>query len=457
MKKILLSTIFLVALTVSASAQGYYSFFQLRDLVPQTQNLQPTFIPNNSFTFALPAINFGVNVSGDFELRDVLSKPAGSNDYTVDFDVLLEATDASNLLRIDATNNIFHLGFKTKNGGISFFANTRVSVDFQYNDDLIDLLANGNANKIGQEISFDGTRFMANAYHEVGVGYARRFLGERLTVGARVKLVHGLFHGSLKEGATGSILTNATDYSWRVNVANGTLNTAGFDLLFNDDDYPDNELTNYLTWNDNSGVAFDLGASFKVTDKLTVEASVNDIGSINWKEQTINYNTADTSVVFSGVQLRNLENADQVLQDSIESKFRSNETNESFKTTLAKRSYLAVNYMLTEKDRLTLMAYNNHSLGEIDPGYAVSYNRIMNKFTFGLIGIFRGRGAAATIGANLASNIGPVQLYMATDNILIFNKPEEKSKVDLRFGINLMFGYKKWKNTKNEVVDLDEL
>ena len=265
----------------------------------------------------------------------------------------------------------------------------------------------------------------------------------------------GLFHGSLREDAQGTITTDALDYSWTIGVQNGTANTAGLDLLINESDYPDNALQDYLVSNENSTLAFDIGAKFKIFDWLKVEGAINDIGTITWKEQPRNYNTEDREVTFSGVQLRGLENSGDVFQDSIESKFNSNETQLTFETTLPTRSYWAATAILGKRNRFTAMAFTRTIFGDTKFSYAGAYNHDVKYFTFGLVGSLRD-GSEFNLGANIASDIGPVQLYLAMDNALVLNRPERFSKLDFRFGLNLMFGYKRWK-VKSEVVDLDEL
>lgn len=447
---------FAMALTVSANAQAYFSYYQLRELVPQTQSLQPAFIPKNSLTVALPGVNMGASLDADFKLQDLLAKETGSINYALDFDVMLAAAKDVNNMNLDVTSNLFHIGLKTKKGAFSLFANVRATVHLQYTREFMDFLANGNADRIGETINFGETRLYANSYHEVGIGYSHQFLGERLTLGARVKRVTGLFHASLAEGATGSITTSADDFAWEIQVENGTVNTAGLDLLLNSNDHPDNATRDYIISNDNSSLAFDFGAKFKVTEWLQLEASVNDIGTITYKEQPRNYNTEDVTVNFSGVQLRGIESSGNVFRDSLESKFTSNETQNTFKTDLTMRTYLSASFFLGERNRFTVMAFNNHVFNEIAPSYAMAYNHSVKKFTFGLLGSFRGAGNEVNIGANIASDIGPVQLYLALDNALATSRPEQYSKADIRLGINFKFGYKKWAN-KGDVVDLDEL
>ncbi len=455
MKKLL--TIALLVLGFSSvNAQGYMSFYQLRDIVPQTQGLQPAFIPDNSLTVSMPALNAGVLIQGDLKLQELFSRPNGQAELTVDFDLLNAAAQAENFLNLDITSNLFHIGYRTRVGSFSLFANARATVDFAYGKGLTEFLANGNGNSIGEVIDFSGTQLRMEAYQEIGVGYATTFLDERLTVGARAKLVTGIFHGSFEEGASASLTTAADDFSWQIAVQNGTVNTAGLDFLFNSDDYADDALQTYMFGNENSTLAFDLGAKFKPLKWLELEASVNDIGSINWKEQVRNYNTADTVATFSGLNLEGLENSGDVFRDSLENKFRSNETRLGFTTNLPTRVYLTASAYLTEKDRFSLTYFQSGALTNLPANYALAYNHRFDKFVIGVLGTFRRSNNETNIGANLGTNIGPVQLYMALDNVLVLNKPEQYSKADFRFGLNLMFGYKKW-SKKAKTVDLDRL
>lgn len=449
--------IILLAIVVSyqVNAQGFLSFYQLRDIVPQTSNFQPAFIPDNSFTLGLPT-NVGLTVQGDVKLEELLYKAPGQNDLSINFDVLNGVALEKNHIDAQVDLNLLHLGFKTKQGGFSIFANVKANVDFVYNKDLIEFLANGNSNSIGSTLDFTGSTIRMDAFQEVGFGYARRFLDDKLVVGARIKLVNGMYHISIKEDAGLRLTTSANDFSWQVQVQNGIVNTAGLDFFTNSDDYESSDMISYMMNNKNSSLAFDIGARYKPFPWLEVEAAVNDIGKINWTEQVRNYNTADTDFTFSGIQLRG-ENMDteQAIQDSIANKFTSNETQNAFSTTIAKRIYLSASYYLTPNDRFSVLYFKRNALSDMQANYAFAYNHRFNKFVIGILGSLRGENEF-NFGANLGTNIGPVQFYLAMDNALVMNRPEQYSKADFRFGLNLLFGYKKWLK-KSDIVDLDDL
>jgi len=426
----------------------------LRDLVQQTQSLQPAFIPNNSVSVSVPALNFGTNIQADFRLEQLLSKN-DQGQFVIDFDVLRTSAQNQNFTNFDLSSNLFALNINTSKGAFSLFANSRATFDLVYGEPLLEFLANGNTNAIGSTVDLSDTKFVMNGIHEFGLGYANRFLDDKLTIDARVKMIQGLFHGSLADNFEGSLQTREEDFLWTISVNNGQVNTAGFDYLFNANSYESNEFSNYLMSNQNRSVAFDFGAKYKVLPFLQVEAAVNDIGKIKWTEQVRNYQTEDAVVTYQGLDLANIGEADNILRDSLGSKFNSNETQVAFESNLGTRYYLTATAFIIPNDRFSLTYFKNNAFSDLPGNFALSFNHRFENFVVGAVGSYRRANTEFNLGASLASSIGPVQLYMALDNVLLLNRPEQYSKVDFRFGLNLMFGYKKW--MKDKIVDLDKL
>ena len=453
MKKLAIIIILFIT-GIQVHGQGYCAFYELRDLVQQTQSLQPAFIPNNSVSVSVPALNFGTSIQADFRLEQLLSKN-DQGQFVIDFDVLRTSAQNENFTNFDLSSNLFTLNINTTKGAFSFFANTRATFDLVYGEPLLEFLANGNTNVIGSTVDLSDTKFVMNGINEYGLGYANQFLNDKLTIGARVKLVQGLFHGSLEDSFEGSLHTREEDFLWTISVNDGQVNTAGLDFLFNSGAYEGNDFTNYLISHQNRSVAFDFGAKYKVLPFLQVEAAINDIGKIKWTEQVRNYQMEDAIVTYQGLDLTSIGEADNILRDSLGSKFNSNETQEAFESNLGTRYYFTATGFITPNDRFSLTYFKNNAFSDLPGNVALSFNHRFENFVVGAVGSYRRANTEFSLGASLASSIGPVQLYMALDNILLLNRPEQYSKVDFRFGFNLMFGYKKWK--KDKIVDLDKL
>ncbi len=153
-----------------------------------------------------------------------------------------------------------------------------------------------------------------SSYAEVGLGFSRA-INDRLTVGGRAKLLLGIGRLDLNVNNI-SISTTLNGVSSNMDWSNITLEqlaaiygTASIDVdatlessfkglnyvngdngYINDVDLVESDLgvAGY-------GFGIDLGASYKVTDKLTVSASVLDLGMMSWSKDCTVIASANTS------------------------------------------------------------------------------------------------------------------------------------------------------------------
>ncbi len=180
------------------------------------------------------------------------------------------------------------------------------------------LLINGNAPYVGQTASFapagDMQLFWENA---VGVGVS---LTENLSVGARVKLLRGFMN--VNTASANATVSVADNYNLTM-AADMNVQTSGIHGI--DDKF---KLSNY---SGNTGVGVDLGATFKPLDKLTLAASLVDIGAIKWKYDTYQYSLdkSKATYTFEGVDAGKLMEGNSKygknLSDSIQKKFKPEE------------------------------------------------------------------------------------------------------------------------------------
>lgn len=137
-----------------------------------------------------------------------------------------------------------------------------------------------------------------NSYAEVGVGLARN-INSRLTIGAKVKALLGI--GNLKLNINDiTVKSNVSGYEgvdWNNPTSEQLENMRGnasihvdatlenssrmIELPQNEDGYID-EIEFGSFGFAGYGAAVDLGVSYKLLDKLTLSASVLDLGFINW-------------------------------------------------------------------------------------------------------------------------------------------------------------------------------
>ena len=204
-------------------------------------------------------------------------------------------------------------GFISVNIGLRVDGNVSVSRElFRFMRDMRGINSNDYADYVR---NIEGEELNLNAYSEIGVGYTR-LIGDRISVGGRVKGLLGLGNVNLKinkasvkmnlQGVDPDINWSTAGYDQLKDVtgtaqidvdADLVASCHGLELKTNNDGY-----INKVKYNTNKmglsgfGAAFDLGAALKVTPEFSVSAAITDLGFIKWTKgstQMAHANTAD--------------------------------------------------------------------------------------------------------------------------------------------------------------------
>ncbi len=430
MKKTLFTFIVLIFATFGTShAQNDLSFYHMGDYVAQTQNLSPVYVPKNAFTIGA-LTHASARVNSNFLLSDVLT--VNNNLLKLDFENLHAVAQQKNAFEADISAPLWMLALKTGKGSVTFFANAKTSLNSIISDDFIQLAAYG----FSDSFALSNEKILATSYTEIGFGYTHQFFNNRLAVALRLKSLNGRSHAKIQDNASFSVDIDPITSFWNVQASNATLHTAGIE----DPEYEDLSL-----FTENKGFAMDLGATYAITDKLTLELAVNDIGSIHWTENVKNYHLEDSEgTIYSGIDLNTDNSIEEEIEDALNEVIGSSETAEPFTTKLAVKTFFSARYQLTPKNTLVAAFFNNsHALLDSKPSYSIGYQRTLNKTTFGILARGGGPQNSVSLGANAILRLGFLQFYAATDNLVgLFGKVEEVQGGSLRIGMNFVFGYK---------------
>ncbi|MBP9721134.1 MAG: hypothetical protein KBD02_07770 [Bacteroides sp.] len=146
-----------------------------------------------------------------------------------------------------------------------------------------------------------------NSYTELGLGYARP-INERLTVGGKFKILLGA--GNLKlrvnEIQVRSSINGDPDvpYTWLNSTASIRVD-ANLESSFKGMKLRENEEGNIDEFDFNGfgiagyGAAIDMGVSYRLLPKLTLSASVLDLGFISWSKGSTNYARSETNRTYN--------------------------------------------------------------------------------------------------------------------------------------------------------------
>jgi hypothetical protein len=369
-------------------------------------------------------------------LNSLVSRNAAGEKY---FDPKKLSSDLSDVQNVyfNNDNHTFGLSIGLKDGLHLMVGHALKSkFNLQYNKDLVVLAANGNGPYIGQTLSV-APRFDLHTINEVFLGAQKSFGG--LTVGAKFKMLYGV-GGVRTEKNKINLTTDADIYQLTVDAdyvvrSSGVIDYQSLeDLDINVDVFSTENF-----FKSNSGFGFDLGASYKLGEKLTLSASILDLGKITWDLDAKSY-TASGLYRYEGIDLIKIisDSSAVSLEDTLRQIFQIKEEGINYSTSLGANYVLAASFSPTAK-----WTFNGMIVAQ--DGFSTTRGILslaaIRKFKFLHLGLQyqARRGSWDNLGLYTMINAGPVKIFAATDNVLTFARPFDSSYFSGRVGLGLQF------------------
>ena len=440
MFKNIFSIVFCFFLVSTTTLEAQQLGLHFMDNVWQVNHTNPAKAPDQKVIFSFPsaygnfthsALSYNNLVSTNAEGLTVLNSKQ-----------LLANLEDQNYLNFQGSGESFNLAISVLNMQFSLHHAVKLNGVFSYPKSLVELAFEGNAPFIGQEVDI-APSFNLLAYNEIGLGFNARLA--KLHVGGRIKTLTGIAtlysnQASIKLNTDEEIYQLGVSSDYQINAAGLlSVNIDGSDFSTDfRDDFTFGELLK-----SNRGWAIDLGAQYKVSDKLTVAASVVDLGFIRWKENAANL-TSKGNFEFSGFDIDNFINEDEVTLsanvDSLFNTFNFVQTNEAFTTALPSKIYLSGTYQVVPLFRAGALAYLENQKGKTFKAFALNGTLTLGRiFHLGAVYSIYNR-SYSNVGLNFQLKLGPVQFFGASDNIFAISRPANSRGTNGRFGLNLVFG-----------------
>lgn len=283
---------------------GYAQFLRTSYFMEGThyrQQLNPALAPGRGY-LNLPVIgtfNASVNSStlGYQDVMDIIDNTEGGDFFKSD--AFINKLDNLNNLNVNLSTDILSAGWYKGKNFWSFNIGLRNDIGasipkgmFEFMREMDGLSADNNLERlsnINQKVGHQSLEI--NSYAEVGVGLARN-ITERLTVGARVKALLGV--GNLKldinnitvnSNLSGYNTGDLNDLNGRAEIrVDATLENSSKLIELSEDDGVIDEIEFGTFGLAGYGLGIDLGASYKLMDKLTLSASLLDLGFMKWSK-----------------------------------------------------------------------------------------------------------------------------------------------------------------------------
>ncbi len=395
-----------------------------------------------------------------FNYNDILVKSdtSSGNDLTID-NLISTLKNGRNFVNLEADISTFYLGLRSGNTAVSFFIRERIGARVFLPKDLLTFAWNGNASVIGKEIDISELKADVRYYREMGIGYWKNFPKQKFSFGVRLKYLTGILNVSTDRKFDGSVTTLEDNYQLAFDFSNATINTSGLDIFENGTSA---EQVSHITNNANKGFGIDLGLNYQLSRELSVALAINDFGYINWKVNPKNYTLTDTTFAYGGLDFKDFKDAESAIQDSLTGNFVDTVTNNTYRTSLNTRIYGSIVYQLSDKNTFTATIANHGVVGKLRMLYGLGYTRKVSKVLSMSANLIKLPQQGMNLGIGTVLDLGPVQVYMATDRLLGYGDVTELNGLDFKFGINFIFGRgskgsanSSFKTTKDDRKDIE--
>ncbi len=429
-------TILLLASICFVKAQTSVSFQHLGNATFQNNLINPSLIPEGKIFFGLPVLSgIHVNVNSKVSYNEVFT-PEGDRNI-VDFrGKILPELQKQNMVSAKVDVNLLHFGYKLKSGTLlSFTVNERIEGDFLYSKELVDyVFGAGNIDYLNQDVMVSRVGLRASHFREFGIGIAAP-VNDQLIVGVRGKYLIGFTNVSTPGNAKADIRSNGEAFQISANWENAQFRSSGLDILMQENGFSSSDLSSHLVSNANRGLALDLGGTYRLNRYYTLTGSVLDIGFINWKEDIDNEVLRDTTFRYNGVDLEGLDDIRQTLEDSLFSKFETDPNTDTYRAWLPITAQGSWIYHYSPKTDIYVTVGSRYLHRQFKMLYGAGVTQKFGRVFTGSLSVTKLPQQFINAGAAIAVKGGPVQMYLAADQVINFSLPDAKA-FDFRFGIN---------------------
>ncbi len=428
--------IVLLVLTVgsgSLRAQWNFSLFNLQG-VPQSTALNPGRMPLSDVYVGIPVAGYvnGRFSNTGFDLSALLPDNAGgSNFFDANFTDIREALGAQNRLLMDLQLNWADLGFRVKKNFFSFTVSEQLQlqVDFPYTVfELLDDIEKELADQVSKTYDLSDLGLYALHYRSYAFGYTRAIV-PGLSAGLRLKWLSGL----------GSARTDNQALVFENNLQKLTVSVKGSLAFYTSGLGPlENGAAAYLRNRGNNGLAVDAGVQFEPNEKIELFASILNLGSIQWKNELNTDRIQAASFTPSIENIQNFEEDARLFFDSLQSNTRS--SLDPFQTRLPSYAYLGGNYFIAPHTSFGLLLSPRFFEGETIVPLSFNVQTRLRRILQLSAAYTRFPQGPAGLGVGVGLNLGPVQVFAATDNILSALQFQTSKQAHANVGMSLSFG-----------------
>ncbi len=434
--------------TINLAGQNEMSLYGLR-LVPQSSYSNPAFSPNANFVIGIPMLS---GISGGiyntaFSFDELFKKKINSDSLFLNFAPVINKNAGMNFATGYAENDVLFMGFKTGKTFISFGIKQLLLTRLSYSDDFIRLLWEGNTDEANRTLDLSNSNFdelHLMAYH-LGIAFPA---GQKINIGFRLNLLQGLSNIQFEKDALQFSTFNDNDKVYRLLAKSDILvNTSQLAPLGISDSTQAYSFSNYFLDFHNLGFSLDAGIDIQLSERVKMNASILDLGSINWNYGTKSYSLTDDSIVFTGlaIDVINDKNFLNTYIDSLKNLVNFKRFSKNYSTSFPARMMLGLEYYSLDKtNRLSFLYSGRFLKNNFQWALTFAYDKKLSKHVTYKLSYTYLKYAPLNFGAGIVFDFKPFQFYVLTDNVFDAVFPAKQRYFQLSFGINIIIPTNEW-------------
>src|SRR5690554_1850486 len=364
-RKIIVGVAGLLVLAGQVKAQDPMGLYFM-ETIPQIKHTNPAMQPRANGFFALPNVNqlFQSDLAFSDVFQDVGSEWVSPLSKRFNYGDLYKTTGKAFNINQQADVQLVGLGFRSERDYISVSLSMKGAVAMGVPSDLFRITDKGFSN--GSRFDFSTLRTKMVTYKEINIGYSREWT-EDLTLGINVKPLFGVM-GGMTDISRFELHTSREVYNVYVDGKVYTSAPLEVEESETPGDFPesiegrdmDDEWGSYFSSFKNPGIALDVGAVYRLNDRLQLSAALSNLGFIKWKED-LNSLSFSGHYSFEGLEVDGSNKADldealEAIGDSLEPVIDYSTGNESFSMSLVPGLYVGAQYDLTSSLSLGLLS-----------------------------------------------------------------------------------------------------
>ncbi|MBL4624105.1 MAG: OmpA family protein [Flavobacteriales bacterium] len=425
-------------------AQQNFTMYTMPYIQQRSQS-NPALTPKADLHIGLPIISstyFSFGNTG-FKYTDLVRTDTDDSLY-LDFDYMLTKMADKNYLSASFAVDYFTFGKRIdEHHYFNLSVSEKLLARFTYPKDFFEFGINGNYPTIGQTLNFNFGLDVAH-YREFGVGYAWSSEDDHFEWGFKLKYINGI--SNFETGKFDILLHTDPDDVY-------TLTTSG-DIELNSSGFYDGvpAYTNgFPEFTKNHGAAIDLGFEYNFHEKWHVNGSIIDLGFIEWQDNVLNVrsSTPGQEYAYNGIDLNDFVKDDgnstvydgfDNITDTLSKVFEVDTTFETYSTYLSSQYHLGVTYDLAYDMQLGAHGYMHIFDKKVFPGVSVYFDKEFGEWCTLALSYTVYNRSWSNVGVGGRINLGPIQYYIISDNVLGLFQPQNSKYVTLRSGFNITLG-----------------